>query len=467
MSFRRVGGAVLGALLLLSLGSCGRTNSGNAPSPQPEPGTRVNGSERLAWDQPTLSGTEVTDYQFAAYVDNVRVPLTNVVCGGEAGENGHPCTSDLPSLTLGRHTIAIVAIRVAEQELESPRSPALVVTRVTPASAPSPAVITGVARIRVPTGVAVVASRLDEPRDLAVDAAGRVFVAERDGRVHIIERDGRGSDLAAIVAVAGVDQGLGLLGIALHPRFERNRFVYLALTADGPDGGLVYQIVRTREVGGTLGEAAVLLDSVPATAPGGAAMRFGPDGALYVAVADLPDGSGQRDAAAPNGKVLRLTDDGLPLGTEGGSSPVYGEGVRVPTGLAIDPVSGAVFVAGTTDRGDAVVQVPPPEARGASGLGAAGAAPHAILTEPGTGAVTGLASRLVRARGELLAARGGQTGRIERLVAEADRQARVRVLATMPAPLGCLSAAADGAIYFCISGEGSDAGAMVGVIRPR
>ena len=54
-----------------------------------------------------------------------------------------------------------------------------------------------------------------------------------------------------------------MLGLALHPDFATNHFVYLTYTANGPSGPS-RALVRYREVGNRLAEPAVLLDNVPA-----------------------------------------------------------------------------------------------------------------------------------------------------------------------------------------------------------
>jgi glucose/arabinose dehydrogenase len=67
-------------------------------------------------------------------------------------------------------------------------------------------------------------------------------------------------------------------------------------------------VVRFREVGGMLGERAVILDGLPA---GGRAprIRFGPDGALYVGTSAV-DTRDADDLGSYAGKILRFTTAG-------------------------------------------------------------------------------------------------------------------------------------------------------------
>ena len=54
---------------------------------------------------------------------------------------------------------------------------------------------------------------------------------------------------------------MGPLGLALHPDFSRNRFVYVAFLAQDSRERTLLRILRLREVGDTLGEAATLFET--------------------------------------------------------------------------------------------------------------------------------------------------------------------------------------------------------------
>ena len=118
--------------------------------------------------------------------------------------------------------------------------------------------------------------------------------------------------------VAAVGEG-GLLGIAVHPDFASNRFVFLAYTARLAGGGRELRVVRYREVGGTLGEPMVILDRIAAAdIHDGARVKFGPDRKLYVTMGDVANPSTAQDLGTLTGKILRLNDDG----TRPGRQPV-------------------------------------------------------------------------------------------------------------------------------------------------
>jgi aldose sugar dehydrogenase len=195
----------------------------------------------------------------------------------------------------------------------------------------------------VRVAVQVVASRLEIPWALAFAPDGRLFVSERPGRVRILQDGMLVSEPALTISDVFTRDESGVLGLALHPAFAANRLVYLVYTASA-GGDPVARLVRYREVGNVLGEAAVLLDAVPAAnIHNGSRVRFGPDGALYVTFGDAAAPSLAQDLGSLNGKILRLADDGTtPPGNPFGS-PVWSWGHRNPQGIDWHPATGDLF----------------------------------------------------------------------------------------------------------------------------
>jgi hypothetical protein len=68
----------------------------------------LHGGERLGWDQPALSGTHPSTYNYIMYVDGWANALTSVSCTGSAS-SGFTCASSLPSMSPGRHSLTLVA----------------------------------------------------------------------------------------------------------------------------------------------------------------------------------------------------------------------------------------------------------------------------------------------------------------------------------------------------------------------
>lgn len=195
----------------------------------------------------------------------------------------------------------------------------------------------------------VVASGLDIPWSLAFAPDGRLFITERPGRVRIVAGGRLLEEPALVVEDIGAVGEAGLLGMALHPDFAANGFVYLAYTARRDDGSLVNRLARYREVNNVLAEPAVLLDDIRASSiHNGARLRFGPDGFLYMTMGDANDAASAQDLASLNGAILRVDDRGVPPDDNPFRSPVYAYGLRNPQGLDWHPLTGALWA---TDHG--------------------------------------------------------------------------------------------------------------------
>jgi glucose/arabinose dehydrogenase len=191
--------------------------------------------------------------------------------------------------------------------------------------------------------VEVYARNLVVPWALAFAPDGRVFVSERPGRVRII-RDNQVLTTPALTLgdVYSVGES-GLLGIALHPDFASNRFVYLVYTASTPRG-IVNRVVRYRELNDQLGERAILLDDIPAAdIHDGSRVKFGPDGRLYVTMGDANVRSRAQSLSSLSGKILRLNADGTTPAENPFSSEIYSYGHRNPQGIDWHPVSGELW----------------------------------------------------------------------------------------------------------------------------
>jgi glucose/arabinose dehydrogenase len=181
------------------------------------------------------------------------------------------------------------------------------------------------------------------PWAIAFAPDGRMFFTERPGRVRILADNTVLSEPALRVADTYAQGEAGVLGIALDPNFASNGFVYVAYTAmDGRSP--VNRLVRYREVNNTLGEAAVLLDDIPAASiHDGARLKFGPDGNLYMTMGDAAVGSLAQDLSSYNGKILRIAPDGTSPRDNPFSSPVFSYGHRNPQGIDFHPITNELW----------------------------------------------------------------------------------------------------------------------------
>jgi glucose/arabinose dehydrogenase len=194
--------------------------------------------------------------------------------------------------------------------------------------------------------VEVVARELTAPWAIAFAPDGRIFITERPGRIRVIKNGALQKEPWLQIEVYQSGEA-GLLGLALDPAFERNRFLYAAYTYRDADGKLKNRLARLRDdpsAGkGTVDK--VLLDNVAgADNHDGGRVKFGPDGKLYWTTGDAQTTRLAQNLSSLNGKILRLNSDGtIPSNNPFPKSPVYSYGHRNPQGLAWQPGSRRLY----------------------------------------------------------------------------------------------------------------------------
>lgn len=247
-------------------------------------------------------------------------------------------------------------------------------------------------------GVEMAASGLTEPTGLAFIGSDQFFVIEKStGEVHLVN-GGEVGEPVLDLAVNFFDER-GLLGIAVHPDFESNGFVYLYWTASGEgegDGGLLGadtdEEFAVPELGNRVdrfvwdGEALtwdqniveLRSNTLDTDTSGrirgnhdGGQMVFGQDNTLYFVNGDQNlrgelqniEGQAGLDQASWTGIVARVNDDGsIPEDNpfvqaasemDGPSAEnlarTWAYGVRNSFGLAIHPETGDLW---QTENGD-------------------------------------------------------------------------------------------------------------------
>ena len=237
---------------------------------------------------------------------------------------------------------------------------------------------------------------LTTPISIAFLGDDDMFVLEKDtGRVkHVV--DGVVTGTVLDLAVNNASER-GLLGIALHPDFDDNGFVYLYWTESttGADSNVLSDVpllgnrvdrFHWNDSTLTLDRNLIRLRALQDDATNGVqrgnhdggVLRFGADGKLYVVIGDngrrgqlqnlangpfgpgIPDdqfGGPEPDDAHLTGVILRLSDDGTTpsdnpffaagaaIGGEVGANvqKIYAYGLRNSFGMAFDPFSGALW----------------------------------------------------------------------------------------------------------------------------
>jgi glucose/arabinose dehydrogenase len=181
--------------------------------------------------------------------------------------------------------------------------------------------------------VDTVAAGLEIPWEIAFLPDRRALITERPGRVRLLERDGRLRRApVARVPVSAVGEG-GLLGLAVDPRFKRNRFVYLYYTTAG---GM--RLERWRFAGGRLRRERSLVDGIAAgRIHDSGRIAFGPDHRLYAATGDSGNGELAQSTDSLNGKFLALSP--AQYRGAGGRPEIISIGHRNPQGFDWEPGS--------------------------------------------------------------------------------------------------------------------------------
>jgi glucose/arabinose dehydrogenase len=334
----------------------------------------INGTERIGWDQSATDAIELAQIGYVIYVDGVRTPLADVSCAPAAAEAMFTCSARLPALSAGKHSLQLASFVNDGGVRESERSGTLVVTVVPSVTGANPAPGFEPSTIVTTDGVAMrverVAAGFDRPTDLSFAPDGRLFVAEQRGTIRIVTRAAASGSGAVPNAALSIPDATAasttLLAVAIDPQFERTRFVFTVSVAPSRSGGPAFTLARFREASHTLADRAVLLDDVRAAASDPrAAIRFGPDGKLYVALDDGGDPQRRGDRASSNGKILRLNPDGTTPDDQAGASPLYAEGFGSPGGFDWHPRSGALWLADRERGGAGLREVTQdPSARG-------------------------------------------------------------------------------------------------------
>ncbi|MFA6005706.1 MAG: PQQ-dependent sugar dehydrogenase [Patescibacteria group bacterium] len=179
----------------------------------------------------------------------------------------------------------------------------------------------------------VLAENLEIPWEIVFLPEGDMLVTERSGK--LLRVGARTQVVQEIAGVAHIGEG-GLLGMALHPNFKTNHYVYLYSTTRTA-GGITNRVERYKFIKDTLTNRVVILEGIKGSANhDGGRIAFGPDGYLYITTGDAENPSSAQDTTSLNGKILRITDDGsIPKDNPFGNA-VYSYGHRNPQGLVWD-----------------------------------------------------------------------------------------------------------------------------------
>jgi len=287
-------------------------------------------------------------------------------------------------LAMGMVMLACGGLAVAQSASPAPAAaatPASASVRPTlPAGLPiSPPLGEGPWDVQTQAGslhVTLVAKGLDHPWGMVFLPNGDMLVTERAGRLRVIRKGALDpTSIAGVPDVLATGIG-GLMDIALHPKFAKNRLIYLAYAKPGAQvrDRSTLAVARARWDGGAglsdvkdifiadawYGEAPLpkrCCGQGPSSGSYGGRIIFDRKGYLYVTSGDRNYGEKVQDPSNHFGKILRLRDDGsVPqdnpfIGKPGYKPEIYTTGHRNPLGLTVHPVTGALWSSEFGPRG--------------------------------------------------------------------------------------------------------------------
>ncbi len=198
---------------------------------------------------------------------------------------------------------------------------------------------------------------------------GRLFVCQQSGELRVIEN---GALLSAPFVDLVVDASgeRGLLGVAFHPDFATNQWVYVYYTVPASGPTAAHNRISRFTANGNVavpGSEVVIMDLDALSGGGlfhnGGAIDFGPDGKLYAAVGDDLVPANSQSLSTRHGKMLRINDDGsIPVdnpttfagvaGTPSGlNRAIWAIGLRNPFTFAQDPGGSPAMVINDVGQG--------------------------------------------------------------------------------------------------------------------
>jgi glucose/arabinose dehydrogenase len=199
-------------------------------------------------------------------------------------------------------------------------------------SAPSPTTTTSAPATSAPA-TETIATGLPLPWGLAFLPDGTALVTLRDkGEVLHITEGAAPASVGRIPGVVPTGEG-GLLGIAVSPAFASDRTVFAYFTAANDN-----RVIRMTFDGTAFSPGRVIVQGIAkAGNHDGGRLAFGPDGYLYISTGDAGLRDPAQDKRSLNGKILRVTADGVPApGNPFPGSRVWSLGHRNVQGMAWD-----------------------------------------------------------------------------------------------------------------------------------
>jgi len=193
------------------------------------------------------------------------------------------------------------------------------------------------------------ATGLKNPWSIAFMSNGDALVTERAGGLRLLSKSGElSSPISGLPEASVVGQG-GMLGVALHPDFEVNKWVYVCLSIANGDvrGSEVYRGELVSNKLQNVKEIFVAKPKVDTAHHFGCRLAFDNDKKLFISLGDRTKQDDAQLTSNHFGVVVRVNDDGsVPADNPflAGKAPeIFSYGHRNVQGMALHPTSGKIW----------------------------------------------------------------------------------------------------------------------------
>ena len=180
---------------------------------------------------------------------------------------------------------------------------------------------------------------IDIPWEIIWGPDDYIWMTERFGRVSRVNpSNGQQNVILNLSSSVYQQSESGLLGMALHPDFSNQPYVYLVYTYLSGNN-ILEKMVRYYYNGSSLVNPLTFIENIPAnTTHDGSRLLILPDSTLIMTTGDAQNTSAVQNVNSMNGKVLRFNLDGsIPSDNPNPNSYVYSWGHRNAQGLCLGP----------------------------------------------------------------------------------------------------------------------------------
>jgi len=184
--------------------------------------------------------------------------------------------------------------------------------------------------------IEVLASSLSFPWEMIYGPDNFIWFTERPGKISRLNPlNGVVTLVHTITEANSIIEG-GLLGMALHPQFSANPYLYVFYNY-GDYATYKGKVVRFTFNNGKLESPLVLLDKIPAAAThNGSRLLITADQKLLITTGDANVGTEAQNKNSLSGKILRINLDGsIPADNPVANNPYWTFGHRNPQGLVM------------------------------------------------------------------------------------------------------------------------------------